>query len=168
MIEGFTRDGDDYVVTLGRSVCHQVVLLCDEVIDAVADASPVAQRLFPDASDVEEVALEFRRLTEADARQDKTDRLLWLQTVLADPAGAVRFPRPAAGRFVAAVNDLRLVLGELPGVIGESLVPAGETREPDSDHAPDPDPGLFARAVYDLLTWLQDSVIELMLADLAD
>ena len=154
---GFARDGDAYVVTLGRNVGEQIVALCDQVINAMADPeSPSVRRLFPDASDVEEVAAEFRELTESDARQEKTDRLLWLQTVCSDPSGEVRIPTGEASRFSAAINDLRLVLGEWLGISSDEQLPKGWAAR------------AYGRAVYDLLTWLQDSLIELLLEDLGE
>jgi len=146
-----------YVATLGRSLCQQVVLLCDQVIGAIAEPdSPSVQRLFPDAAADEEVASEFRRLTEADARQEKTDRLLWLQTVCADPAGDIRVPRTESNRFAAAINDLRLVLGEWLGISSGELPSIRLTSR------------VYGRAMYDLHTWLQDSLVEELLADLAE
>jgi hypothetical protein len=156
-MEAFTRDGEMYVATLGRSVCTRVVLLCDQVIGAIAEPdSPSVQRLFPDASADEAVATEFRRLTEADARQEKTDRLLWLQTVCDDPAGDIRVSLTESNRFLAAINDLRLVLGEWLGLSNGDLPPSGLLSR------------VYGRAMYDLLTWLQDSLVEELLADLAE
>lgn len=159
-----------------------------------APIDPAVHRLLPDASeDDPELAAEFRRLTEGDLRSLKVDRLRSLWHVLVEPAPAgsrtarattdlVIQPADAA-ELAATITDLRLVLAERLGVETEedsdALYDALDRREDGS--AGDSGPGERAQtgrevladeireylaSVYAALSWLQESLLAVMLADL--
>jgi hypothetical protein len=160
-----------------------------------APIDPAVHRLLPDASDDDpELAAEFRRLTEDDLRSLKVNRLrtMWRSLVATADAGEpaelaelvdagesvdlVVRPEDAA-QFAATLTDLRLVLAERLGVESEedsdALYDALEGR----DVGPD-DPDRTGRelladeirdylgSVYAALSWLQESLLAVMLADL--
>ncbi|MGY4645839.1 DUF2017 domain-containing protein [Cellulomonas sp. URHB0016] len=141
-----------------------------------APVDPAVRRLLPDASrDDPAVAAEFRRLTEDDLRAKKVDRLVALWQALMAPGGGRRrdelvVQSQDAPAVAAALTDLRLVLAERLGVHTDA--------EADAMYAVlgDPPPGTPAAhgehetrrylvSVYGALTWLQESLVVLMLAD---
>ncbi len=144
---------------------------------------PAVRRLLPDASrDDAEVAQEFRRLTEDDLRATKVERLRVLWHALTVPAEGWRADSlviaPADAQGVAAtLTDLRLVLAERLDIRtdeqAEQLYDALQAAPRDDGEAdaegPD-DPGPAARryltAVYGALSWLQESLVEVLLHDL--
>ncbi|GGM25758.1 DUF2017 family protein [Promicromonospora citrea] len=92
---------------------------------------PAAQRLLPTASkDDEDLADEFRRLTQNDVARAKVERLEALAALLDLPTGddapstlgrhgappPVRVPREDAERFAGALTDVRLVIAERLGL----------------------------------------------------
>jgi len=148
-----------------------------------APVDPAVHRLLPDASDDDPaLAAEFRRLTEDDLRSLKINRLrtMWRSLVetadAGQPADLVVRAQDAAD-FAATLTDLRLVLADRLGVESEedsdALYDALEGR----DVGPD-DPGRTGRelladeirdylgSVYAALSWLQESLLAVMLADL--
>jgi len=141
-----------------------------------APDDPAVRRLLPDASrDDPAVAAEFRRLTEDDLRAQKVDRLEKLWHALTAPGGGRRRDELVvraqdAPAVAGALTDLRLVLAERLGVHTDA--------EADAMYAVlgEPSPGVPAArgdhetrrylvSVYGALTWLQESLVVLMLAD---
>lgn len=124
---------------------------------------PAVHRLLPDASqDDPAVAAEFRRLTEDDLRTAKLARLRWLWTVLQDDGPVV--PVAQAPAVAATLTDLRLVLAERLGIRTDEdadrlLRAAGRRRRHGTD-----DVRAYLVTVYDALTWLQESLVQAMLA----
>ncbi|BDO41735.1 DUF2017 family protein [Cellulomonas sp. NTE-D12] len=124
---------------------------------------PAVHRLLPDASqDDPAVAAEFRRLTEDDLRTAKLARLRWLWTALQDDGPVV--PAPQAPAVAATLTDLRLVLAERLGIRTDEdadrlLRAAGRRRRHGAD-----DVRAYLVTVYDALTWLQESLVQAMLA----
>jgi hypothetical protein len=181
-----------------------------------APQDPAVRRLLPDASrDDDAVAAEFRRLTDADLRVTKIERLRDVWTALTGP----QVPVPGAGidddedfavaparaqALAAGLTDVRLVLAERLGLETEedadrlyasleAQATAADERAgrraghdgpwdgvdlDDRDDLGDPDDGRPAReilaqqvraylgSVYAALTWLQESLMAVLLADL--
>ena len=171
--------------------------------DVAAPEDPAVRRLLPDASrDDDAVSAEFRRLTEADLRATKVERLRAVWSALVEPGP----PTPVGGRwaaldddddlvvpradapgFAAALTDVRLVLAERLGLESEedadrlyaALEAQAEAEERAAGVGPvDDDDDRPARdiladelraylgAVYAALSWLQESLMAALLADL--
>ncbi|MHB8339873.1 MAG: DUF2017 domain-containing protein [Mycobacteriales bacterium] len=118
---------------------------------------PVLARLLPDAypEDVEGgvAAAEFRRFTEPELRATKSEAAQAVLDALADErTPKLSLDRNQAEAWLIALNDLRLALGVLLGV----------TEDNDRRRHDITDP-LYARFnVYDWLTFLQASLIEVL------
>ena len=124
---------------------------------------PAVRRLLPDASrDDDELAAEFRRLTQADLRASKSNGLLLLARVLTEQTGArpseVVVERGDARAVAAAMTDIRLVIAERLGIRTDEQAEAIHENVP---------PGAEQLvAVYGALSWLQESLVTLMLDDM--
>ncbi|MFN8045906.1 MAG: DUF2017 domain-containing protein [Dermatophilaceae bacterium] len=128
------------------------------------ERDPALQRLLPYGNrQDDEAAAEFRRLTEAGLRRRKTDNLLTSITALRG-RGSVELDPAAAQAFLVALTDVRLVLGERLGLRDDADVERLEAVVPSLE--PD-DPVVYASAVYDFLTWLQESLATAMLKGIA-
>jgi hypothetical protein len=144
-------------------------------------SDPAVRRLLPDASrDDPEVAAEFRRLTEDDIRADKIARLTRFWEALTTPvegwrADAFVIAPDHAQDVAAAITDLRLVLAERLGIrtdeqaerLYDTLLvsPQAEVAD-DASESLDPDARRYLVAVYGALSWLQESLMEVLLHDL--
>ncbi|GIG38296.1 DUF2017 domain-containing protein [Cellulomonas phragmiteti] len=128
---------------------------------------PAVRRLLPDASrDDPEVAGEFRRLTEDDLRARKIARLrsLWTSLVHGEPGWpehALVVAPHAADDVAATLTDLRLVLGERLDLRtdedSEALYDGLVSESEDDVRA-------YLASVYGALSWLQESLLAVMLA----
>lgn len=127
------------------------------------DRDPALQRLLPQGNrQDDQVAAEFRRLTEGGLRQRKAGNLTRAIASLRRE-GPVELDATAAHGFVMALTDVRLVLGERLGLRADSDV---ERLEHLASSLSDDDPVVYAFAVYDFLTWLQESLASALLQDL--
>lgn len=133
---------------------------------------PALRRLLPDASREDpEVAAEFRRLTEADLRVTKHRNLLRLRAALDAARPELVVVASEAEQVAAALTDLRLVASERLGVRTDAdadalydLVAREHDEDPDDAEASQ----RFLATVYVVLSLLQESLVDLMLAGLAD
>jgi hypothetical protein len=125
-----------------------------------AERDPALDRLLPTANrQDDEVAAEFRRLTETGLRQRKAAALESSAELLRGD-DKLRLDDGEAQAFLKALTDVRLVLGERMGLRTDDDVDGLEA----SADALDPDdPLLYALAVYDFLTWLQETLASSML-----
>ncbi|MFI2752871.1 DUF2017 family protein [Cellulomonas sp. P22] len=134
------------------------------------------RRLLPDASvDDEEVAAEFRRLTEDDLRRVKVDRLVWLWDALVRGPGdgwladALVVPGDQGAGVAATFTDLRLVLADRLGLHDDEDAESLYV-ELEEDSGEDDDPQVEVRrylgTVYVTLSWLQESLMAALLDDL--
>lgn len=138
---------------------------------AAEPLDPALRRLLPTASEDAEVAAEFRRLTQVDLRAVKIGRLLALARALRQAGdGRLVVPRERADLLSAALVDVRLVLAERLGVEDDS---AAEELYAEIERAEDDPPATTSQAVrlhlvtaYAALTWLQESLVTLRLAEL--
>jgi hypothetical protein len=102
------------------------------------------------------MAAEFRRLTEDSLRARKTANL---DVSLAALSGLrehrVSLDQQQAVALVVALTDVRLVLGERLGLKQDDDL---ELLEEEVSSLPEDDPAVYALAVYDFLTWLQETL----------
>lgn len=129
----------------------------------VADRDPALQRLLPPAHrEDDQVARDFRAMTEDSLRQRKTANLtLAIEALDPEGTGKVELDLGQAQAVMIALTDVRLVLAERLGI----------RTDEDSEHlhamveeSTDPDdPRVNAALIYDLLTWLQESVAQALL-----
>lgn len=123
---------------------------------------PALERLLPSACHTDEqAAAEFRRFTEANLRRHKVAHLTAAMEALGR-GNAVELSPPDAVGFVQALTDVRLVLGERLGLRFDEDV---ERLERDVAQRDSDDPVVYALALYDFLTWLQESLSLALLAD---
>ena len=144
---------------------------------------PAVARLLPDGSREDpELAAEFRRLTEQGLRARKRTSLGVAREALATPSARLLVERPQAEAVLKGLTDLRLVLAERLGIrtdedaerlhaivaaqlaagrqefeVGE--MPAGEA----GSDAVQAEAWVAHAALYDLVTWWQESLVEAML-----
>ena len=146
-----SRPGDDPLAYLGWPA-----------EDVQTPSDPALARLLPPASrDDDELAAEFRRLTEADLRLRKVDNLRVVWSALRGPAGPLPVARPAAPRWAAALSDVRLVIAARLGIETDD----DATAVLEGEQEPDDELDAALAALYSALTWLQDSLVALLLDD---
>lgn len=155
------RDPSDFVSELEDSLDSY---LAEPPTHVGEPLDPALARLLPRAYDDDEDAAEFRRLTESDLRLAKVNRLRqWFQA-LTGPSMKIYVPVEEAGDWVAALTDVRLVLATRLGVeSAEDAEDIYSRTEPEGQE--DQDYSDFALGqVYSALTWLQDSLLEVMMS----
>ena len=149
---------DDIVAGLGVSVAAEE----QEPLEDPADRDPALDRLLPTAHrGDEEVAAEFRRLTEHDLRNRKATNLATAIDALRGGSGdRLELTREQAQAVLVALTDTRLVLGERLGLRTDedALVLDERIATLDAD-----DPAVYAASFYDFLTWMQESLTTAML-----
>lgn len=112
---------------------------------------PALARLLPDAyPDDPAAAAEMRRLTEPDLVQAKLDAATAVGSALLPTGGKLILDQQSGAAWLAALNDLRLLLGTRLGVT-EDGDPFGGHRPNESAAAP--------YVVYHWLTGLQDRLV---------
>ena len=140
-----------------------VTVAAEDQADLVASGAgrdPALDRLLPTANlQDDEAAAEFRRLTETGLRQRKAAGLA-LAASLLRVEDKVVLDEASARAFLTALTDVRLVLGERMGLRTDEDLVALEAAAGGLD--PD-DPLGYALAVYDFLTWLQETLASAML-----
>ncbi len=127
---------------------------------AVLPDDPALARLLPDASrDDDEVAAEFRRLTERGLRHRKHDALTTATATLERTTGSTDLvlTEEEAAAWLTALNDVRLVLAERLGVRTDEDAERVALR---AVRLPADDPVAWLSSVYDFLTWLQESLVQ--------
>ncbi len=154
------------------SLCEQIIeLVSPPDIDPDADPlavavgideqaltpdDPVLLRLFPEAYDEDPAAAaDFRRFTERDLRQTKLNHAHTVQDCLERSGEKVLFPLSLGPSWLGFMNDVRLALGERIGIDDDFHEEVAEL--------PEEDPRLAMVGVYDWLTYLQDSLVQIML-----
>jgi hypothetical protein len=155
------------------SLCEQMVALVTPQ-DRDPDADPlfalvgiepsverpedeVILRLFPDAyNDDEHAASDFRRFTERDLRQTKTNHAQTVQESLQRSGEKVVLSMALAPSWLGFLNDVRLALGSRMGIDDDFHDEAANLDEDD--------PLLAMLDVYDWLTYLQETLVQILLA----
>jgi hypothetical protein len=119
---------------------------------------PALARLFPDGySDDPEASADFRRYTEPTLREQKRSAAKTALATIGEPGERQVLTADQADAWLRALNDTRLVLGDRLGVT-EDLEQLIESLEDD-------DPRLGLLWVYDRLTYLQESLVQALWAD---
>ncbi len=118
---------------------------------------PALERIFPTANrEDEQVAAEFRRLTEDGLRTRKSANLTTAIKALSGlEEQKVSLEQPQALALLIALTDVRLVLGERLGLKRDDDF---DLLEEQVSSLPPDDPAVYALAVYDFLTWLQETL----------
>jgi hypothetical protein len=151
---------DDLVAGLGVSVAGEDQEFGPES-DSV-DRDPALERLLPTAHrGDEQVAAEFRRLTEHGLRDRKATNLATAIAALRDATGdRLELTREQAEAVLVALTDTRLVLGERLGLRTDEDALTLDERisvlDPDN-------PAVYAASFYDFLTWMQESLTTALL-----
>lgn len=171
--EGTTGDGDDFdsIVSglggLGMGVSVSAEDQAPTTRPVPADArsfgerDPALERLLPAGNRTDDQAsAEFRRLTEHGLRQRKARHLESAIAALRAPGSGVELDERTAVDFVIALTDVRLVLGERLELREDADV---DRLEQELEEADEDDPRTHAMAVYDFLTWLQETLATAML-----
>ena len=152
------RSGDafeDLVAGLGVSVAADDQVAGPNEVGGARD--PALERLLPTAhKGDQEVASEFRRLTENDLRDRKATTLTTaIEALRAADGDKLELTRDQAHAMVIALTDTRLVLGDRLGLRTDDdaleLDERVERLDPD-------DPTVYAASYYDFLTWMQESL----------
>lgn len=115
---------------------------------------PALARLFPDAYELDEdSADDFRRYTENDLRDAKAAHLASLVSSVENSGDHTTLTEAEARSWMIALNDLRLVIGTRLHL--------------DDDEQPDIEPEYIEQlmAIYQWLTWLQESLVGALLGD---
>lgn len=172
-VEGTTGAGDDFdsiVSGLGGLGMGVSLSAEDQTPDArpvpadarsFGDRDPALERLLPAGNRTDDQAsAEFRRLTEHGLRQRKARHLESAIAALRAPGSGVELDQRTSIDFVIALTDVRLVLGERLGLREDADVDRLEEELEDAD---EDDPRAHAMAVYDFLTWLQETLATAML-----
>ena len=154
---------DQIVAGLGGSGWGVSVSAEDQVQEGspragdLAPRDPALDRLLPMANrEDEQLAAEFRRLTEQGLRTRKSRNLATAISALAEPdEERVDLDHEQALAMVVALTDVRLVLGERLGLRTDDDL---ELLEEEVSSLDDDDPAVYALAVYDFLTWLQETL----------
>ncbi|HKE50817.1 MAG TPA: DUF2017 domain-containing protein [Actinomycetes bacterium] len=116
-----------------------------------APTDPVLARLLPDGyTDDPEAAAEFRRYTEYDLRMGKLSAAAIVLDTL-ESGGSIRLDEAQAHEWMRVLNDLRLAIG--------TRLDVDEDYEATADALPADDPLRGLYAVYEWLTWMQDSLV---------
>jgi Domain of unknown function (DUF2017) len=136
--------------------------LKDAQDDTQAPRDPALERLLPSAHRQDPaLAAEFRRLTEYGLRERKAANLAMALSALQDCDGdKVRLDQDQAQAMVVALTDVRLLLGERLGLRTDEDAEGLQDR---LEAASEDDPQLYLAAYYDLLTWLQESLIQALM-----
>lgn len=128
-----------------------------EDAQGLIDRDPALDRLLPTAHrGDDQVAAEFRRLTEHDLRDRKATNLRTAIDALRSASGdRLELTRLQAEAMVIGLTDTRLLLGERLGLRTDedALVLDERVAALDAD-----DPAVYAASFYDFLTWFQESL----------
>ncbi|HEY7561777.1 MAG TPA: DUF2017 family protein [Gaiellaceae bacterium] len=110
------------------------------------------RRLFPPAYEEDDAEAEYRRLMGAELLDGRREAL----RILEETAGNDRLTQEELDAWLAALNDLRLVLGTRLDVTEETY-----------DREVDPrDPRAYEHSVYLYLSWLQEHAVAAAARDL--
>jgi hypothetical protein len=140
--------------------------------DAREPSDSAVRRLFPAASEDPQLAEEFRRLGQQDLAGAKLEDLRAVMTVLDATGGGsseVSLDDDQAISFLKALNDVRIVLADRLGLQRDGdfdtvrmLQQIGERVEGASSEDEEHVGSDVVIAVYELLSWLQESLLRAM------
>jgi hypothetical protein len=151
------RTADGYFgVRLGpeeRDLLRGLAAELEELLAAEPE-DPSLLRLRPSAYEDEDVEREYRALTGSALESLRQENLRALQETVARE----RIDGGELDRWLAALNDLRLVLGTRLDVTEDQFA---DGFDPSAPHA-------YELAVYAFLTWLQEAAVEASASALED
>ena len=121
------------------------------------ERDPALERIFPTANrEDDQIAAEFRRLTEEGLRSRKSANLTTaIQALSGIQDQKISLEQPQALALLIGLTDVRLVLGERLGLKRDDDF---DLLEEQVSGLPPDDPAVYALAVYDFLTWLQETL----------
>lgn len=126
--------------------------------EAMVPDDPALARLFPDAfRDDPEAARDFRRFTERGLREAKAVNALTVAETLGVDGRRITIPADDIGAWLGFLNDTRIALGTRIGIT--------EDNHEELAALPEDDPSSGPFHVYDWLTYLQDSLVHLLVGD---
>ena len=154
-------EADQPPATPSDSTLEQLVAGLDASTELPQD--PILQRLLPDGyRDDPEAAEEFRRLTNSDLRATKLAALHQISDDLADAQAEevgkkvqVELEDAASEAWLHGINDVRLALGTHLDIRDEGDAELRANAVTDDARA--------SYAIYDWLTWLQESIVRQLL-----
>ena len=124
--------------------------------DATTPDDPVLARLLPDGyRDDPDAAGDFRRFTELDLRQMKVAHARTVIASLERSGEKVTLSDDECASWLGLLNDARLALGTRIGITDDN--------HDELAAVADDDPRLPMLQVYDWLTYLQDSLVQVLL-----
>jgi len=125
-------------------------------MDAEFPDDPAMARLFPDAySDDPEAALDFRRFTQRSLQEAKLAHARTVLQALSKSGEKITLGAGEVPSWLGFLNDARLAIGTRIEISEENHDELAELPEDDPRH------GMFH--VYDWLTYLQESLVQLLL-----
>ena len=139
--------------------------------EVAAPTDPALARLLPSASEEDDdVAAEFRRLTQEDLRTEKARRLRMVWAALRAPGTKLTVQPDQAMDWAAALTDVRLVVSERLGIRTDSDAEAvyAASAVAEADLSEEEEIRLALSSVYSALTWLQESLVQVMLPALEE
>jgi hypothetical protein len=143
---------------IGMGVSLSAVDQAPELTGSVPrDRDPALERIFPTANrEDDQIAAEFRRLTEEGLRTRKSANLTTAIRALSGIEDQkISLEQPQALALLIALTDVRLVLGERLGLQRDDDF---DLLEEQVSGLPPDDPAVYALTVYDFLTWLQETL----------
>jgi len=138
----------DFVVRLSadeRDLLRRLAAELEELLAQEPD-DPSLRRLRPQAYEDEEVEREFRALMGADLEEGRFANLRGLAATV----GQERLAAEELDRWLAALNDLRLVLGTRLDVTQDLFADGFDPAAPNA----------YELAVYAFLTWVQEAAVQ--------
>ena len=125
--------------------------------DAEISADPALARLFPDAYlNDDEAAGDFRRFTERGLRAAKMANAVAVKEALGQSGTKVTMSVDQAQAWLGFLNDARLAIG--------SRIDITEDNHDELAELPDDDPRSAMFHIYDWLTYLQDSLVQVLMS----
>jgi hypothetical protein len=141
-------EAGDFVVRLSadeRDLLRQLAAQLEELLAEEPD-DPSLRRLRPQAYEEEAVEQEFRALMGSDLEEGRLENLRGLGATV----GQERLDAEELDRWLAALNDLRLVLGTRLDVTEDLFADGFDPAAPNA----------YELAVYAFLTWVQEAAVE--------
>jgi hypothetical protein len=141
-------DAGEFVVRLSPEERDLLRRLAAELEELLAEepADPSLRRLRPQAYEDEEVEREFRALMGAELEAGRLENLRGLGATV----GEKRLDAEELDRWLAALNDLRLVLGTRLDVTEDLFADGFDPAAPNA----------YELAVYAFLTWVQEAAVQ--------
>lgn len=163
-VEGAPSAEPDAIVERAQDAAAGLPSFSVEAVPTPDDSA--LRRLFPAAvRDDDDAAAEFRRLAQPELASAKVARLERLAALFAAEGPAVVVDRADAREVAAALTDVRLVVADRLGVVTDADAERVATSVYDAWDGDAEEPPILA-TVHVLLTVLQDTLVEAMLADL--